>query len=486
MEEENENAPNPFSIFQNENIDDNFFRSKDNNNINNLNEQMENLNIINDNEKKEIIPREYQKKIFEKCKNQNSIIYMETGKGKTLISIMLMADFLGIDLCNKANYKKLKKDKDKDRKIVFLVNEAALVDQQKEEISSILNIGVDTIQGKKDSKSKKDKEYFKLKWNSSYIFVAIPDVIYDLLSHGFINIFDISMLIFDECHHVKDNHTYNKIMNEFYFYYKKEKKLEQQQFNKFPRIYGLTASPLKNIIKGDSLEALAYNGLQKLCENLDCVVVIDPEMINSYAKEMKPGETIEQYLNDDTYIEVKYHTEIKEYKNIFNILYKECFITLLNISFSSIKNKYPQYSNDIYIKNYCIYLKQKFNAKNIKDYNKITQANSNLYNLRNYSPFFLIFEKLQRHIFMILENLCLDSLIFYFKKLINIYSSLHQRKNEEEEEKNKGSKNEENEENEDDEEEDIFNLQSESIKELLDIYSNIYQKDYKKKRRLFF
>lgn len=38
--------------------------------------------------------REYQKEIFENCKDKNSIIFLETGTGKTLISIMLIDYYL--------------------------------------------------------------------------------------------------------------------------------------------------------------------------------------------------------------------------------------------------------------------------------------------------------------------------------------------------------------------------------------------------------
>ena len=31
------------------------------------------------------------------------------------------------------------------------------------------------------------------------------------------------MIVFDECHHTADDNVYNKIMKEFYFFYKKEK-----------------------------------------------------------------------------------------------------------------------------------------------------------------------------------------------------------------------------------------------------------------------
>ena len=96
-------------------------------------------------------PRDYQKKIFEKAKNQNSIIYVETGKGKTFISIMLMADFLGLDIENPSKNKKII---DKNKKIIFFVCDTALIEQQKKAISNILGIEVGTIQGKKKKKVK--------------------------------------------------------------------------------------------------------------------------------------------------------------------------------------------------------------------------------------------------------------------------------------------------------------------------------------------
>ena len=48
-------------------------------------------------------PRPYQQKIYEKALEQNSVIFVETGKGKTFISIMLMAHHLGIDINNNKN-----------------------------------------------------------------------------------------------------------------------------------------------------------------------------------------------------------------------------------------------------------------------------------------------------------------------------------------------------------------------------------------------
>ena len=101
-----------------------------------------------------IFPRNYQVEIFEKAKNQNSIIYLDTGRGKTFISIMLISNLLGIKLPIFE-----KPDIDCTKKIIFLVCDTALIEQQKNTISLNLNLEVGTIQGKKNKKAKNDLNY---------------------------------------------------------------------------------------------------------------------------------------------------------------------------------------------------------------------------------------------------------------------------------------------------------------------------------------
>ena len=94
----NESAAPKFGEIENENL---FFNYS--NNLNNselIIEKMKDLNINKNNKKVVLKPRDYQQKIFDRAKNQNSIIYVETGKGKTFIAIMLMANYLGIDISN--------------------------------------------------------------------------------------------------------------------------------------------------------------------------------------------------------------------------------------------------------------------------------------------------------------------------------------------------------------------------------------------------
>ena len=89
-------------------------------------EKVKNLSIndVPKNQKNILKPRDYQKKIFEKAKNQNSIIYVETGKGKTFISIMLMAHHLGINLEDPSSKKQIL---DKNKKIIFFVCDTSLI-----------------------------------------------------------------------------------------------------------------------------------------------------------------------------------------------------------------------------------------------------------------------------------------------------------------------------------------------------------------------
>ena len=398
------------------NLENNQIRIQDNNII-------INKNILDlgkpDNKKVILTPRPYQEKIFEKAKNQNSIIYLETGRGKTFISIMLMAEILGIKLSSPE-----KSYVDKNKKIIFLVCDTALVEQQKNAISSNLGIEVGTIQGKKNKKAKSDLESFRKMWDNYNIFIAIPTILYKLLSRGFLTMSEINMLIFDECHHTDSDHPYNKIMNEFYFFYKKHPNKKDFKNITLPRIIGLTASPLKSSIKG-TIESSAQKAMELLCENLDCSMVIDPDIIENDIKDLKLKEENEILFDKSHFIAVNSHNSCENYDNIVNIILNNCLEELLKISIKDLSSKYEEYKdikND-FIDSYNDFINLKFQSENLSDYNTVVEEKIDLYSLRNKSPFFFILEKIQRQIFMIIDNLCLDSLILFFNRLIQIYQN---------------------------------------------------------------
>ena len=400
------------------------------NNIQKMEEEKENITIKDNNliinksilnlgpQNHIIFPRKYQQEIFEKAKNKNSIIYLDTGRGKTFISIMLMADLLKIKLpvFEKPEF-------DKNTKIIFLVCDTALIEQQKNTISLNLNLEVGTIQGKKNKKAKSDLITFRKMWESYNIFVAIPSIVYKLLSKGFLKISEISMIIFDECHHTNADHPYNKIMTEFYFFYKKHPNKKDFKNIKLPVIIGLTASPLKSGIKGTIGES-AKNAMEALSENLDCCFVIDPDMINgeNIDKNLKEGKEI---FNEDYFIPVNPQNSSENYNDLMNIIY-EFFEQLLKISLTDLKKRDKEFkeNDNEFIEDYKNYISSKFNSDNLSEYNMIVETNSYLYSLRNKSPFFYVFEQIQRQIFMIINNLCLDSVILFFNRLTEIYQEL--------------------------------------------------------------
>lgn len=84
--------------------------------------------------------REYQREIFQNCKDKNSIIFLETGTGKSLISILLIDYYL-------KKHRKQKKVLFSSNflisqiffhQIAFLSNEVNLVEQQTNKILTLL------------------------------------------------------------------------------------------------------------------------------------------------------------------------------------------------------------------------------------------------------------------------------------------------------------------------------------------------------------
>jgi len=51
------------------------------------------------------------------------------------------------------------------------------------------------------------------------VFVIIDKILLELLRHGMMKIEEISLLIFDECHHAEGLSDYALIMKEFYYQY---------------------------------------------------------------------------------------------------------------------------------------------------------------------------------------------------------------------------------------------------------------------------
>ncbi|XP_074292771.1 endoribonuclease Dicer homolog 2-like [Silene latifolia] len=174
--------------------------------------------------------RSYQLEAFEQAMKQNTIAFLETGSGKTLISIMLLRSFAYLLRRPKHSYI-----------AVFLVPTVVLVTQQAEVIETCTDLKVGKYWGDMgvdfwEAARWKDEQ------EKHEVLVMTPKILLDALSHTFIKLDMIKVLIFDECHNAKGKHPYACIMKDFYH--------RQLHTNEVPRIFGMTASPVKSKAKG--------------------------------------------------------------------------------------------------------------------------------------------------------------------------------------------------------------------------------------------
>ncbi len=177
--------------------------------------------------KNSIEKRKYQINIAESAKDKNTLVVLPTGLGKTIIALIIIADQI----------------KNQDNKVLFLSPTKPLVNQHSNFLIENLEIEKEDISifTGEVSPDKRQKV-----WKKSRIIVSTPQVIQnDLLSRK-INLEDVSLIVFDECHHAVGDYAY-VFISEMY---------QKQRDNRL--VLGMTASPGNNIEK-----------IREVCKNLD-------------------------------------------------------------------------------------------------------------------------------------------------------------------------------------------------------------------------
>lgn len=165
--------------------------------------------------------REYQKQLFEICVERNSLLYLPTGSGKTLIAVKVIDHFSG-DL-----HKPVESG---GKRSLFLVNTVCLGNQVAEEIKNLLGLKVACWNSETHNKPW-TKERYSLEFNSNHVFVATAQLFLDAVKHSFVSISKLNLIVFDECHHGRMNHPYHELMKQFAY-------VDPSQH---PRIIGLSA-----------------------------------------------------------------------------------------------------------------------------------------------------------------------------------------------------------------------------------------------------
>ncbi|KAK4146843.1 dicer-like protein 1 [Dichotomopilus funicola] len=229
--------------------------------------------LIRDFENKRIIssPRDYQLELFELAKKQNTIAVLDTGSGKTLIAALLLRWTIQAELENRS--------KGAPKRIAFfLVDKVALVFQQHAVLTCNLDYPVEKFCG--DMVEDVSKAFWEKTFSENMAIVCTAEILYQCLTHSYIRMQEINLLVFDEAHHTKKNHPYARIIKDFY--------IEVEDQDQRPRILGMTASPVDAQIDpkvaAAELEALLHSQI---------ATVADPAALQNSSSRIKREVMVE-------------------------------------------------------------------------------------------------------------------------------------------------------------------------------------------------
>ncbi|KAL3639558.1 Dicer-like protein 1 [Castilleja foliolosa] len=216
--------------------------------------------------------RKYQLEVLEHAKRRNTISFLETGAGKTLIAVLLMRS-VSTEL-QKLNKKML---------AVFLVPKVPLVYQQAEVIRERTGYQVGHYCGEM-GQDFWDARRWQREFESKQVLVMTAQILLNILRHSIIKMESINLLILDECHHAVKKHPYSLVMSEFYHTTPKEKR---------PSVFGMTASPVN--LKGVSSQVDCAVKIRNLETKLDAVVCTIKDRAELEKHVPMPSEMVVEY-----------------------------------------------------------------------------------------------------------------------------------------------------------------------------------------------
>ena len=138
----------------------------------------------------QIESRTYQEVIAASSRDQNTLVVLPTGLGKTIIAVMVASQKLP------------------DGKTLFLAPTKPLVQQHKREFKKFLEIPEDQLQVMTGDTRPAKRE--KL-WQEKQAFFATPQIVENDIISGKIPFEDFSLIIFDEAHRATGDYAYNFI-----------------------------------------------------------------------------------------------------------------------------------------------------------------------------------------------------------------------------------------------------------------------------------
>ena len=306
-----------------------------------------------------------------------------------------------------------------NKKVCFLTPDTKNAENIYEIYKANANIKSILLQKGKKKKNKNDLQSFKDQLNQNNLFIMLPNILYKLLSIGFVNFSEFGLIIFDECQLSDSNHPYNIIMQEFYFYYFQFPSNKVNK-NNLPNILGITNSPFKEkgIIKN---EKKGVEILKNISENLDCQLVIDPGIFEE-----------DNSINEDN-IDIIRVKSIFDQKNKIDginiLLMKYFFEPMLDFCLDYYLKKFGDRKelNQFNLKDiknkYISVIKEKFSKDNFEDYNNVETAERDIHFLPQTSPIFKVFEDIQKMLINIIQNADLIEIYYLFEKYKQLYEN---------------------------------------------------------------
>ncbi|KAL5615423.1 hypothetical protein BROUX41_005469 [Berkeleyomyces rouxiae] len=171
-----------------------------------------------------IAARAYQLEMYNSSLKRNIIVTMDTGSGKTQVAVMRLQAAM----------------ERTDKMAWFLAPTTSLCIQQHEVISAqIPSVNCKTFLGIDGIDSWSSRAKWAQELDGVRIVVCTHQILCDALDHSFVDMGDISLIVFDEAHNCVRNHPGSKIMRCHYHTRKKDGL-------PVPSILGLSASPSMN------------------------------------------------------------------------------------------------------------------------------------------------------------------------------------------------------------------------------------------------
>ncbi|KAI9094994.1 hypothetical protein DFS34DRAFT_628057 [Phlyctochytrium arcticum] len=220
----------------------------------------------------QLVPRSYQLDLLNKAQDGNIIAVLDTGSGKTLISVLLIKHY--------AEVEEMRKNVDplwNKRISIMLVPTVALVSQQEAYVRNNVDLRVNHYYGRM-SVNMWTLQKWRQEIEGSDVMVMTADIFMNLLAGAYMHLREVALIVLDECHHARKHHPYSQIMG---IYYKNCPTDER------PRVLGMTASPV--FAKEDTIKSI-----QQLEANLFAkAFTVAPEAVRPYVP--RPEETIVSY-----------------------------------------------------------------------------------------------------------------------------------------------------------------------------------------------